>query len=127
MAGMVVWRTGAVAVALTALISCGGSGGTFLPGVNGSTRATLDGTEMRFIPDRIAVAAGDIPVVLHNVGSVAHDLRIDERPTLLLEAAPGQTATATWRLPAGRYRIYCSLPGHRQAGMEGIVEVRATG
>jgi plastocyanin len=122
-------RPGAVAVALTALVACGGSAGSFLPGVNGSTRAALklDGTEMRFIPDRIAVAAGDIPVVLRNVGLVRHDLRVEGRPALLAEVAPGQTATATWRLPAGWYRIYCSLPGHRQAGMEGILEVRAAG
>ncbi len=122
-------RPGAVAAALTVLVACAGGEGDLLPGVNGSTRAALklDGTEMRFIPDRIAVAAGDIPVVLRNVGTVRHDLRVDERPTLLVEAAPGQAATATWRLPAGHYRIYCSLPGHRPAGMEGIVEVRASG
>ena len=122
-------RPGAVAVALSALVACGGTGGTFLPGVNGSTRDALklDGAEMRFIPDRIAVAAGDIPVVFRNVGLVRHDLRVEGRPALLAEVATGQTATATWRLPAGWYRIYCSLPGHRQAGMEGILEVRAAG
>jgi plastocyanin len=84
----------------------------------------LDATEMRYDPDRIAVRAGDVSVVLRDIGVVLHDLRVEGRPALLVEAAPGKTATATWRLQKGRYRLYCSIPGHRAAGMEGVLEVR---
>lgn len=106
------------------LVACSSSPG--LPAVAGPVAARLElaATEMRFEPSRIAVAAGDVPVVLHNVGQVIHDLRIQDKPTFLLEAGPGKTATATWSLPKGRYQIYCSLPGHRAGGMEGVLEVR---
>jgi uncharacterized cupredoxin-like copper-binding protein len=106
------------------LVACSSSPG--LPAVEGPAAARLElaATEMRFEPSRIAVAAGDVPVVLRNVGQVIHDLRIQDKPTFLLEAGPGKTATATWSLPKGRYQIYCSLPGHRAAGMEGVLEVR---
>ena len=106
------------------LVACSSSPG--LPAVNGPTspRLELAATEMRFDPSRIAVAAGDVAVVLRNVGQVIHDLRIEDKPTFLLEAGPGKTATATWSLPKGRYQIYCSLPGHRAGGMEGVLEVR---
>jgi uncharacterized cupredoxin-like copper-binding protein len=109
---------------LVAMTSC--SSGSGLPAVSGATQPALalDAREMRYEPDRIAVAAGAVSVVLHNVGIVRHDLRIEKRPQLLLEAEPGKTASATWQLPKGRYRIYCSIPGHRAAGMEGILEVR---
>jgi plastocyanin len=112
---------GAVAIGLAACSSGGG-----LPAVSGPTspRFEVTGTEMRYTPSKIAVEHGDVSVVLHNAGLVIHDLRIEEIPRLGLEALPGQTSTATWRLEAGRYRMYCSVTGHRAAGMEGVVEVR---
>lgn len=114
-----------LAVACTALpVAC--SSGSGLPAVDGPTAPKLElgATEMRYSPSRIAVAAGQVPVVLRNEGLVVHDLRIEDEPSLLVEAAPGKTATATWELSKGRYEIYCSLPGHREAGMEGVLEVR---
>ncbi len=115
-----------LAAAAVLLVAMGGCGGGGLPAVAGPTRDVLelDATEMRFDPKTIAVAAGRIPVVLHNVGIVVHDLRIDGKPRYLVEAWPGQTGTGTWELAEGRYEIYCSIPGHRAAGMEGILEVR---
>lgn len=71
----------------------------------------------------IAVAAGDVDVVLHNDGTMLHDLRIDGR-SFIVEAAGGETATGHLVLDEGRCLIFCSLPGHRDAGMEGLLEVR---
>jgi len=104
--------------------ACGSSDG--VPAVSGPTaaRLELDASEMRYAPSRIAVAAGPITVVLHNVGLVHHDLRVDKIPTLFAEALPGKSSTTTWQLAKGRYRIYCSVAGHRAAGMEGVLEVR---
>ncbi len=111
---------------LVLLTGCGG-GGSGLPAVEGPTSEVLElvGSEFKYEPDAIAVAAGSVPVVLRNVGLVVHDLRIEGKPRFLVEAGAGQTANATWRLPEGRFRIYCSIEGHRAAGMEGILEVRA--
>ena len=113
----------AVCVALVAG-ACGG--GSSLPAVRGpaSPRLEVVGTEMKFTPGAVAVEAGTVDVVLRNEGQVRHDLRVDGKPALLVEAAPGQTATGSWELDEGRYEMYCSIPGHRTAGMEGVVEVR---
>jgi plastocyanin len=113
-----------LAVGMVASAGCGSGGG--LPAVGGPTALRFDvtATEMRYTPSGIAVAAGDVPVVLQNRGTVIHDLRIEGKPSLLLEASSGQTSTATWPLAKGRYRFYCSIPGHRAAGMEGVLEVR---
>ena len=118
------WQLLPTMALMTGLAGCGS--GTGLPAVTGPTASKLElsATEMRFTPSRIAVGAGDVPVVLRNEGTVIHDLRVDDKPSLLLEAAPGQTSTATWSLGKGRYQIYCSLPGHRSAGMDGVLEVR---
>ena len=67
--------------------------------------------------------AGSVEVVLHNDGAVRHDLSIGQEP-FIIEAAPGQTATGTVTLEQGSYELYCSLPGHRDGGMVGVLEVR---
>ena len=115
-----------LAALLVAALGFGGCSSGGLPAVSGPTapQLELEATEMRYTPDKIAVAAGEVPVVLRNVGLVIHDLRVEKEPLLYVEALPGQTGTSTWRLQKGRYRIYCSLAGHRAAGMEGILEVR---
>jgi uncharacterized cupredoxin-like copper-binding protein len=107
------------------LVSCGEDGSADLPAVEAplSPRLEVEATEMAYAPSEIAVAAGPVEVVLTNTGGMLHDLRIDGEP-FIMEAAPGRAATGTVVLDAGRYRIFCSLPGHRAAGMEGILEVR---
>ena len=117
-------RMAAIGAVLIGGTTCSSGGG--LPAVSGPTspRLELVGTEMRYTPSKLAVANGDVTVVLHNSGVVIHDLRIEGRPMLGLEALPGQTSTAVWRLDKGRYRIYCSVAGHRTAGMEGVLEAR---
>jgi len=119
-------RIATVVVPATLLLGAGACSSGGPPPVSGPTaaRLELDATEMRYTPARIAVAAGEISVVLHNVGLVHHDLRVEKHPTLYAEALPGKTATTTWQLGRGRYRIYCSVAGHRAAGMEGVLEVR---
>ena len=117
-------RIAASVTVVMLMAACGA--GESLPEVEGPTSPRLEvvGQEMRYEPNRLAVAAGDVEVVLHNRGTVIHDLRVDGLPALLLEAAPGTTGSANWKLEKGRYEIYCSLPGHRNGGMEGILEVR---
>ncbi|HEX6167859.1 MAG TPA: plastocyanin/azurin family copper-binding protein [Acidimicrobiales bacterium] len=116
----------ALAVAATLLAGCGGDGeDEALPAVDGpvSPRLEVSATEMAFTPDAVAVEAGEVEVVLHNDGTILHDLRIDDQP-LLLEAVAGETDTGSIALDPGSYAFFCSLPGHREAGMEGVLEVR---
>lgn len=47
-----------------------------------------------------------------------------EGPDLHVAAAPGTISTATLTpTEPGRYAFYCSVAGHREAGMEGILVV----
>jgi uncharacterized cupredoxin-like copper-binding protein len=116
--------TSALAAVMAVGTACGGGGG--LGAVSGPTSPKLEliATEMRYTPSTIAVAAGDVAVVLRNEGRVIHDLHVEGAPSLYAEAAPGGTGTASWSLSKGRYRIFCALAGHRAAGMQGILEVR---
>jgi plastocyanin len=85
-------------------------------------RVTMD--EYAFSPSRIELRAGEtVNVVLVNEGALPHDLTI---PALgfSLGAAPGATAEAALTAPApGTYPFFCSVPGHRQLGMVGVLVV----
>lgn len=115
----------AVALAAVALAAACGDDGDDLPEVEGETspRFEVHADEMTFDPDAVAVAAGDVEVVLTNDGTILHDLRVEDR-AFILEANAGQTVEGRITLEEGRYRYFCSIPGHREAGMEGVIEVR---
>jgi len=114
-----------------ALAACGGgdedgsAGPTAGSGPTGPVEATLevDASEFAFDPDELSASADSVTAIrVTNVGSIEHDLRIDEAD-LTIVTARSETAEGTFSLPAGTYTFYCSIPGHREAGMEGALTV----
>lgn len=69
--------------------------------------------------------AGDLTFALDNQGGIEHNVVIEELDDeLVVEAPGGETATGDVSLDAGSYTYYCSIPGHREAGMEGTLDVQ---
>lgn len=75
--------------------------------------------ELSFDPAVLRARAGEVQVTLVNAGVIEHDFKIDGK--FHLPAAAGKTASASASLDAGSYTFYCSVPGHRQGGMEGTL------
>jgi uncharacterized cupredoxin-like copper-binding protein len=73
------------------------------------------------------VAPGKVTFDVKNAGKIGHDLVVSgpgvssTAKTALLN--PGQSATLTVTLAAGTYTLYCSVPGHRAAGMSAKLTV----
>ncbi len=64
---------------------------------------------------------GRYRVKVHNSSPAVHDIVFDNG--LILKAGPGESATAELDIPTGGMAYHCSLPGHEQAGMLGVVTV----
>jgi uncharacterized cupredoxin-like copper-binding protein len=67
------------------------------------------------------VAPGSYTFDLTNKGRVGHDLvfngpGVDNEKTPVID--PGKTAKLSVDLKTGTYDVYCSVPGHKQAGMD---------
>ena len=61
--------------------------------------------------------AGKFTFDVKNAGKIPHDLAIKGGPkTELIQS--GQSATLVVTLKPGKYHLYCSVPGHEQAGMK---------
>ena len=73
-----------------------------------------------------SLSPGSYTLDLTNKGQVGHDLVV-EGPGVNDEKTPvigsGKTAKLTVDLKSGTYKLYCSVPGHEQAGMKLEVNV----
>jgi uncharacterized cupredoxin-like copper-binding protein len=128
----------ALAVALVLLFglaACGGDddddgeGGTqpaqveqpAQPGEGGQTVGEVSMSEFSFDPSSVSAAAGST-LTVRNEGSTDHDLRLrqdgeDVGGTEVF--GPGQREELRLNFKPGEYEMFCSVPGHEEAGMVG--------
>jgi plastocyanin len=83
------------------------------------------GGALRFDKNRAAVLAGRVTVRFRNQSTVAHNVTIAQGSRRLgaTKTITGSMATLALQLPPGQYVFFCSVPGHRQSGMEGTLIV----
>ena len=82
--------------------------------------------DIGFEPATVDVAVpGRYLVTFANDGAVLHDLTFADGT--VLQADAGQTATAEVIVPEGGMTFLCSVPGHADAGMTGVVTVAGVG
>ena len=79
--------------------------------------------QLKFVESKLTAKAGEITITLTNASAVPHDVAIDGAPGVSDQVQDGGTADLTVNLPAGTYEYYCTVPGHRQAGMVGTLTV----
>jgi nitrite reductase (NO-forming) len=117
---------GLLAGRLLSFPALGRVGTTATSGAPVASTVDVSASEFKFTPSQLQVAGpGEVTVILHNAGAVEHDFTIDGVPGKAY-ARPGETSRATFKLAkAGTYTFFCSLPGHREAGMQGTLLVGA--
>ena len=87
--------------------------------------AANPGGQLSYDTKQLSAKAGTVTITLANFAPLEHNLTIAQG-SKVLGATPtfgGGTRTLTLSLKAGSYTFYCSVPGHRQAGMEGTLSV----
>jgi uncharacterized cupredoxin-like copper-binding protein len=73
--------------------------------------------EMFFDPDQIRIPADtDVPILFENQGVTLHNFSVNDTD-ISVDVEPGATAEQIINLPAGKYRVFCDEPGHKEAGM----------
>ena len=83
---------------------------------------------LRFEPATITVKKGTpVRVTLTNNTALEHDWVVDNVDGKKIQAHAGPKASATVEFTptaAGTQEFYCSIPGHREAGMKGTLIVQ---
>jgi plastocyanin len=75
-----------------------------------------------FTPAELEAPEGDVSVALANLDTFDHDFTIDELDVQIL-LGPSESVEDTFHAGPGTYTFYCSITGHREAGMEGTLTV----
>ena len=85
------------------------------------------GGELAFTTTETTAKAGKVTIEFNNPQSLTHDVVIEnsngEEVAATELVADGSDST-TADLKPGTYTYYCSVPGHREAGMEGTLTVK---
>ncbi len=119
---------------------------TIPTGSSAVQQVTVEASEFKFQPSTIEVSAGrPVKITMSNKGTVEHDWAIQKmpmvglkesssgghdmagmnQPELHMNAMMGQTAQVEFTpTTPGTYDIYCTVMGHKEAGMVGKLVVK---
>jgi plastocyanin len=134
------------ALAVLGLAACGGSsndnsttaastpasttpagGGTASAGGSTVDISTPSGSTLAFDQKDATAKAGSVTVNFDNKQTLQHDVAVADSSGKVLgqtDLVSSGTANATVDLQAGTYTFYCTVPGHKEAGMEGTLTVK---
>lgn len=115
--------TSAATTATSAETTTGGSGGG---GETVSFEADPGG-QLAYTQTDVTAKPGNATIEFDNPASIGHDVVIEDesgKEIAKTDIITSSNTTTTADLKAGTYTFFCSVPGHREAGMEGTLTVK---
>lgn len=135
----------AMALAMLGLAACGGSdddggettaaeatteattgGGGGGGGSSVAITAAADGS-LAYDQTEVSAPAGEVTIDFDNPAALSHDVAVEDSAGEELgktDIVAEDTATTTIDLAPGSYTFFCTVPGHREGGMEGTLDVK---
>jgi plastocyanin len=107
----------------------GGGGGGGGGGAGGTTLqlAADPNGQLKFDKTSLEAPAGTVTIDFTNDASIPHNVTVEGNGVedAATDTITQSTATLTLdNLQAGTYTFYCSVAGHREAGMEGTLTIK---
>jgi plastocyanin len=109
--------------------STSGASTTPSASTGGGTSIAADPSgQLKFDKTALSAKSGKVTITFTNSSSVPHNFTIAQGTGgSVVGATPtfaGGKKTLSVKLKPGTYTFYCSVPGHRQAGMQGTLTVK---
>ena len=85
-----------------------------------------DPTQIAYQQKSLSSKPGKVTIDFDNPAPIQHDVAIAEGGKVIAKSkliASSKTSVSA-DLPPGKYVFYCTVPGHREAGMEGTLTVK---
>jgi plastocyanin len=105
------------------------SASTTTPSSGGSSLSLSANAEgqLAYNTKSLSAKAGNVSIDFTNNAPLSHNVTIESSSGQVIGATPtfqGASKTLTLNLKPGTYKFFCSVPGHRMAGMEGTLVVK---
>jgi plastocyanin len=84
---------------------------------------TVVARDLAFDPAAIVVPVSGATIEFRNTGYMPHNLTVDELGLQVVAGRGGRAEVALVDPEPGTYRMYCSISGHMEAGMVGVLTV----
>jgi len=95
---------------------------------NGELQINADPNgQLAYVTNKAEATAGPITVKMGNESDVEHDIALEGNGVTAKGEVVGKGGTSEFHvddLQPGTYQYFCTLPGHRAAGMEGTLTVK---
>ncbi len=107
--------------------SAGKAEGTAAKGPGGTLKLEADPTEIAYDTTELSSKPGKVTIDFTNPATLEHDVAIEGPEGEEIATSPligkGKTSVSADLAP-GTYHYFCTVPGHREAGMEGTLVVK---
>jgi plastocyanin len=83
--------------------------------------------ELKYSASSLTAKAGSVAIAFTNNAPLQHNLTVESASGATVGATPtfqGGSKVLNLNLKPGTYKFFCSVPGHRMAGMEGTLVVK---
>lgn len=83
--------------------------------------------QLEYNTKSLSAKAGSVNIAFTNMSPVGHNVTVESSSGATVGATPtfqGTTKNLAVTLKPGTYKFFCSVPGHRGAGMEGTITVK---
>jgi plastocyanin len=83
--------------------------------------------QLKYNKTSLTAKAGAVSIDFTNMAPLTHNVTVASSSGEVLGATPtfnGGSKTLSLTLKTGTYKFYCTVPGHRAAGMEGTLTVQ---
>jgi plastocyanin len=120
--------SGAAAALAIVAAGCGG-GGTKTGSTGAGTKLAVEadpGGALKFDKKTLQARTGKVTIVMANPSQLSHSVAIEGNGVNAAGhvVGPKGTSTVSATLKPGTYTFFCTVPGHRQAGMQGTLTVK---
>lgn len=84
------------------------------------------GGNLAFTSDEASAKAGDVKIEFTNPSPIGHDVDFEDASGAIVaktNVITESSESTSGKFEPGQYTFFCSVPGHREAGMEGTLTV----
>jgi plastocyanin len=95
-------------------------------GPGGTVKLAADPTQIAYDTKSLASKPGKVTIDFNNPSAVSHDVAIAKGSQELAKSnliSQSSTSVSTDLAP-GKYVFFCTVPGHREAGMQGTLTIK---